>query len=77
MGTTTFYAFASTRPEYNSKILVHVGIAPVAMLSHTTSAFKLLIPFAKQIEVISYIYLFLMLQPCRCFMFNSEDDLVI
>ncbi|KAK7576285.1 hypothetical protein V9T40_012571 [Parthenolecanium corni] len=50
LGTTTFYAFASSRPEYNSKILVHVGIAPVAMLSHTTSAFKLLLPFAKQIE---------------------------
>ncbi len=50
-GTTIFYVLLSTRPEYNKKILFHIGVAPVASLTHTTSAFRYFTPLAKQIEV--------------------------
>lgn len=51
LGTTIFFVFSSSRPDYNNKILVQLSIAPVAMLSHTTSAFRHLVPFAKEINV--------------------------
>lgn len=50
-GTTMFYTLMSTKPEYNAKVKLHVGLAPVATLAHTRSAFRLLVPFAKQIQV--------------------------
>nr|CAI5863806.1 unnamed protein product [Callosobruchus analis] len=33
-GTTQYFAMASTRPEYNSKINVMVALAPVAFMTH-------------------------------------------
>jgi len=51
LGTTTFYAFASCRPEYSNKVLVQISVAPVAALSHTTSIARVLVPIAKEIEV--------------------------
>lgn len=56
LGTTTFYAFAATRPDYNNKIFFHISLAPVAGLGHTTSAFRLLVPYAKKIEVIFFFF---------------------
>ncbi|XP_063239530.1 lipase 3-like isoform X2 [Bacillus rossius redtenbacheri] len=37
MGTTSFYAMAASRPEYNKKIRAHFSLAPVAFMSHLTS----------------------------------------
>nr|XP_018897743.1 PREDICTED: lipase 1-like [Bemisia tabaci] len=34
MGTTMFYVFASTRPEYNEKIALSFSLAPIAFVSH-------------------------------------------
>lgn len=51
LGTTVFFVLCSSKPEYNNKILVQLSIAPVAMLSHTLSAFKYVAPYAEQIEV--------------------------
>lgn len=33
-GTTSFFAFASTQPEYNDKIKLMVALAPVAFMSN-------------------------------------------
>ncbi|XP_063239529.1 lipase 3-like isoform X1 [Bacillus rossius redtenbacheri] len=37
MGTTSFYAMASSRPEYNKKIRAHFSLAPVAFMSNLKS----------------------------------------
>ncbi|KAK4298232.1 hypothetical protein Pmani_029415 [Petrolisthes manimaculis] len=37
MGTTMFFAFLSSRPEYANKIRVMFGLAPVARVDHTKS----------------------------------------
>ena len=51
LGTTTFYAFATNRPEYSDKIVAQISMAPVAAIPHTTSIFRVLVPIAKEIEV--------------------------
>lgn len=33
-GTTSFFAFASSQPEYNDKIQLMVALAPVAFMSN-------------------------------------------
>lgn len=51
LGTTVFYVMASTLPEYSNKIKFQISMAPVAAISHTTSAFRLLVPYANMIHV--------------------------
>nr|XP_023025886.1 lipase 3-like [Leptinotarsa decemlineata] len=36
-GTTAFYIMASSKPEYNQKVKVHVSLAPIAFMNHMTS----------------------------------------
>ncbi|CAG9858471.1 unnamed protein product [Phyllotreta striolata] len=36
-GTTSFFVMASEKPEYNSKIKVHIALAPIAYMKHITS----------------------------------------
>lgn len=55
-GTTVFYVMASTRPEYNSKIKVQISLAPIGAISHATSAFRYMAPYAKQIHVSTSLY---------------------
>lgn len=47
LGTSAFYAMASLLPEYNTKIKFQISLAPVASISHATSAYRLLVPRAK------------------------------
>lgn len=51
MGTTTFFVFAATRPEYSSKILFQISLAPVGGISHLASPIRLLVPHAKTVAV--------------------------
>lgn len=51
LGTTVFYTMASSLPEYNKKIKYHISLAPVTAISHTTSSFRLLVPYAQMIHV--------------------------
>lgn len=48
MGTTMFYVMASSRPEYNPKIIASFSLAPVAYICHQES------PIIKLIEAIRY-----------------------
>lgn len=59
MGTTMFYVMASTRPEYNDKILKMFSLAPIAFMSHLRSPLRLFAPFTHDIEVSYHIYLFI------------------
>ncbi|XP_065225607.1 gastric triacylglycerol lipase-like [Planococcus citri] len=49
LGTTVFYVMASTLPEYNKKIKFQISLAPVTAITHTTSAYRLLVPQAKML----------------------------
>lgn len=57
MGTTVFYIMASERPEYQSKIRSQISLAPVAYFSHTRSPIKYIAPYAKMMNVSTYIVL--------------------
>uniref|UniRef100_A0A4P6D911 Lipase n=2 Tax=Rhodnius TaxID=13248 RepID=A0A4P6D911_RHOPR len=46
-GTSLFFAMASTRPEYNDKVVVSSQLAPVAFLDHTRGAVRVLVSFSK------------------------------
>ncbi len=50
-GTSMFYVLASSRPEYNAKILFQVSIAPVGTITHTTSSLKFFVRYAKLVDV--------------------------
>ncbi|XP_065225606.1 gastric triacylglycerol lipase-like [Planococcus citri] len=50
MGTTVFYAMASTLPEYQKKIKFQISLAPVSAIPHTNSAARLLISYVDQIN---------------------------
>ncbi|XP_065225596.1 lipase member J-like [Planococcus citri] len=56
LGTTVFYVMASTLPEYSKKIKFHISMAPVTAIPHTTSAFRLLVPYAQTIHDMSDWY---------------------
>jgi lysosomal acid lipase/cholesteryl ester hydrolase len=51
-GTTAFWVMASTRPEYNDKIIAMQALAPVAYLSNVKSPLiKAIAPFTNSLEV--------------------------
>ncbi|KAH8030917.1 hypothetical protein HPB51_012385 [Rhipicephalus microplus] len=50
-GTTASLVLLSMRPEYNDKVNILVAYAPVANITHFTSPFRLLIPFAEEVKV--------------------------
>lgn len=51
-GTTSFFVFASLRPEYNAKIITMHALAPVAYMSHNKNLLlNAIAPFANNIEV--------------------------
>ncbi|PSN46066.1 Lipase 1 [Blattella germanica] len=52
MGTTMFFVMASTLPQYNDKIQLMVGLAPVAFVEHIKSPIRLLAPFTKDVETL-------------------------
>lgn len=37
MGTTMFYVLLSEKPEYNEKVRVMIGMAPIAFINHVKS----------------------------------------
>lgn len=47
MGTTMFYVMTSMRPEYNSKVNLHISLAPVAYLSRMKSYQLVFKPFGE------------------------------
>jgi len=51
MGTTIFFAMASTRPEYHDKISLMIGLAPVAFVQNFRCPLRLLAPFVDNLEV--------------------------
>ncbi len=51
MGTTTFLAMASTRPEYQEHILMANLLAPVAFVDNMISPLKYIAPFTNQLDV--------------------------
>lgn len=54
MGTTMFYALASTLPEYTLKnVKMMVGLAPVAYMTHITSPIRYFAPFVNDIQWIA------------------------
>lgn len=57
MGTTVFFVMAAERPEYQSKIRSQISLAPVAYFSHTRSPIKYIAPYAKMMNVSTYIVL--------------------
>lgn len=44
-GTTSFFVLTSERPEYNDKVKVYVGLAPIAFMNHMTSPLMHLLAF--------------------------------
>ena len=55
LGTTAFFVMASTLPEYNKKIKFQISLAPVTAITHTTSAYRVLVPRAKMFIVRTYL----------------------
>lgn len=54
-GTTSFFVMTSERPEYNDKIKLMVGLAPVAYANHMKSkVVKFIAPFQHALEVSQY-----------------------
>lgn len=58
LGTTVFYVMASALPEYNKKIKFQISLAPVTTITHTTSAYRVLVPRAKMF-VVSWLWFYL------------------
>ncbi|KAJ8929440.1 hypothetical protein NQ314_017889 [Rhamnusium bicolor] len=54
-GATSYFAFASERPDYNRKVKLSINMAPSCLLSDTRSMVKLLGKHASLIEVILFI----------------------
>ncbi|XP_037524667.2 lipase member K-like [Rhipicephalus sanguineus] len=52
-GTTASLVLLSLRPEYNDKVNIFVGYAPVANITHFTSPMRLLIPFAEEVKAVN------------------------
>ncbi|XP_037273363.2 lipase member J [Rhipicephalus microplus] len=52
-GTTASLVLLSMRPEYNDKVNILVAYAPVANITHFTSPFRLLIPFAEEVKAVN------------------------
>lgn len=51
MGTTSFFAMANTRPEYQDKLYMANLLAPVAYVDHMTSPLRYIAPFTDQLDV--------------------------
>ncbi|XP_054709826.1 gastric triacylglycerol lipase-like [Uloborus diversus] len=49
-GTTSAFAMLSQKPEYNKKIKLFVGLAPVATVGYMTSAIRYLAPFTSDLD---------------------------
>ncbi|XP_075531613.1 lipase member K-like [Dermacentor variabilis] len=49
-GTTSSLVLLSMRPEYNDKVNIFVGYAPVGNITYFTSPMRLLIPFAEEVK---------------------------
>ncbi|XP_077533938.1 gastric triacylglycerol lipase-like [Haemaphysalis longicornis] len=45
-GTLLLFGLLSDRPEYNRKIILFSALAPVTSITHLTSPFRLILPFA-------------------------------
>ncbi|KAL3223465.1 hypothetical protein MRX96_049799 [Rhipicephalus microplus] len=52
-GTTASLVLLSMLPEYNKKVNILVGYAPVANVTHFTSPMRLLIPFSKLVKAVN------------------------
>lgn len=51
-GTTSFFVFASLRPEYHRKVEAMFALAPVAFMGETSQPLlRILAPFANDIKV--------------------------
>ncbi|KAF2365993.1 AB-hydrolase lipase domain [Trinorchestia longiramus] len=52
MGTTTYYAMLSEKPEYNNKLRVAINMAPVAYMEHMKGPLTLLAPYSDQFDTL-------------------------
>nr|XP_037273198.1 lipase member M-like [Rhipicephalus microplus] len=52
-GTTASLVLLSMRPEYNQKVNILVGYAPVANITHFTSPMRWLVPFSKLVKAVN------------------------
>ncbi|KAL3227331.1 hypothetical protein MRX96_048794, partial [Rhipicephalus microplus] len=52
-GTTASLVLLSMLPQYNQKVNILVGYAPVANVTHFTSPMRLLIPFSKLVKAVN------------------------
>ncbi|KAL3247018.1 hypothetical protein MRX96_057296, partial [Rhipicephalus microplus] len=52
-GTTASLVLLSMRPEYNQKVNILVGYAPVANVTHFTSPMRWLVPFSKLVKAVN------------------------
>ncbi|KAM3958798.1 lipase 1-like [Aphomia sociella] len=50
-GTTTFFVLNSLRPDYNNKINIFIGLAPVAFLTHLKGVAKLAVKLAPELYI--------------------------
>ncbi|KAF0762949.1 lipase 3-like [Aphis craccivora] len=57
MGSCVFFIMASERPEYQPKIRSQISLAPVAFLSNTRSSLRFMAPYAKMLNVKTFIIL--------------------
>ncbi|XP_075726798.1 lipase member J-like [Rhipicephalus microplus] len=55
-GTTASLVLLSMRPEYNQKVNILVGYAPVANVTHFTSPMRWLVPFSKLVKAVNYFF---------------------
>ncbi|XP_042230545.1 LOW QUALITY PROTEIN: lipase lipl-5-like [Homarus americanus] len=52
MGTTTYFAMMSKKPEYNEKVKVMAALAPVAYLANIESPIKELAPYSNEMDMV-------------------------
>ncbi|KAA0187244.1 hypothetical protein HAZT_HAZT009873 [Hyalella azteca] len=52
MGTTTYFAFLSERPEYSSKLRIAICLAPPVYMEHMKGALTLIAPYANDIDTV-------------------------
>ncbi|XP_047740223.1 lipase 3 [Hyalella azteca] len=52
MGTTTYYAMLSEKPEYNSKLRVGINLGPAAYMEHMKGPLTLIAPYSDDFDTL-------------------------
>ncbi|XP_015920104.1 gastric triacylglycerol lipase [Parasteatoda tepidariorum] len=51
-GTTTSFALLSSKPEYNKKVKLFIGLAPVTTVGYITTAIRYIAPLTKELDIL-------------------------